>query len=115
MPSYKKINPFSKQNNDTGFAGNTDDTGGRFINKDGSYNLVKEGMPFLKRFSLFQDMLNLPLWKFITVILLFYLAINVIFTFIYLFIGTQELEGISNGSYWKIARQGFFFITPTLK
>jgi inward rectifier potassium channel len=113
MPSHKKINPFSKQNNDTGFAGNTNDTGGRFINKDGSYNLVKEGMPFLKRFSLFQDMLNLPLWKFIAVILLFYLAINVIFTFIYLFIGTQELEGISNGSYWKIARQVFYFSTQT--
>ena len=53
MSIYKKINPFSKQNNDTGFASNTNDTGGRFINKDGSYNLVKEGMPFYKRFSIF--------------------------------------------------------------
>src|SRR5450631_323703 len=100
MPSHKKINPFSKQNNDTGFAGNTNDTGGRFINKDGSYNLVKEGMPFFKRFSLFQDMLNLPLWKFITVIFLFYLAINIIFTLIYLLLGAQQLEGLTSGSIW---------------
>jgi len=113
MPSHKKINPFSKQNNDTGFAGNTNDTGGRFINKDGSYNLVKEGMPFFKRFSLFQDMLNLPLWKFITVIFLFYLAINIIFTLIYLLIGPQQLDGIINDSSWKIARKVFYFSTQT--
>ena len=114
MSSPKKINPFSKQNNDTGFASNTNDTGGRFINKDGSYNLVKEGMPFFKRFSLFQDMLNLPLWKFITVILVFYVAINIFFTLIYLLIGSEQLEGLITGSKWKIAREVFYFSTQTL-
>jgi len=113
MPSYKKINPFSKQNNDTGFAGNTDDTGGRFINKDGSYNLVKEGMPFRKRFSIFHDMLNLPLWKFITVIFLFFLAINFIFTVIYFLIGSEQLDGLISGSNWKIFREIFYFSTQT--
>jgi inward rectifier potassium channel len=113
MSSHKKINPFSKQNNDTGFASNTNDTGGRFINKDGSYNLIKEGMPFFKRFSLFQDMLNLPLWKFITVIFLFYVIINIIFTFFYLLIGPQQLDGMISGSYWKITREVFYFSTQT--
>lgn len=114
MLSHKKINPFSKQNNDTGFASNTNEIGGRFINKDGSYNLVKEGMPFFKRFSLFQDMLNLPLWKFITVTFLFYLVINIFFTLIYLIIGPYELSGLINGSRWKIAREVFYFSTQTL-
>ncbi len=48
MALCKKINHFSKQNNDTGFASNTKDLGGRFINKDGSNNLLKKGMPFRK-------------------------------------------------------------------
>ena len=113
MSSYKKINPFSKQNNDTGFAGNTNDTGGRFINKDGSYNLVKEGMPFRKRFSIFHDMLNLPLWKFITVIFLFFLTINFIFTIIYFLIGPEQLDGLISGSNWKIFREVFYFSTQT--
>lgn len=113
MAIHKKINPFLKQNNDTGFATNTNTTGGRFINKDGSYNLVKEGMPFIKRFSLFQDMLNLPVWKFITVIFIFYIAINIVFTFFYLLIGPQQLEGLITGSYWKIAREIFYFSTQT--
>ncbi len=113
MSIHKKINPFSKQNNDTGFASNADNTGGRFINKDGSYNLVKTGMSFFKRFSVFQDMLNLPLWRFIVVILLFFIAINVVFTFLYLLIGTDQLNGLVKGSHWKVAREVFYFSTQT--
>ncbi len=113
MSSHKKINPFSKQNNDTGFAGNTNDVGGRFINKDGSYNLVKEGMPFAKRFSMFHDMLNLPLWKFIVVIFLFFVAINFIFTLIFLLIGPQQLDGLTSGGMWKKSREIFYFSTQT--
>ncbi|MEP7144021.1 MAG: ion channel [Ferruginibacter sp.] len=113
MAHYKKINPFSKQNNDTGFASNSNELGGRFINKDGSYNLVKEGMPFRKRFSIFHDMLNLPLWKFITVILLFFLAINFIFTVIYFLVGPEQLDGLIKGSNWKIFREIFYFSTQT--
>ena len=113
MALYKNINPFSKQNNDTGFASNSNDTGGRFINKDGSYNLVKEGMSFRKRFSIFNDMLNLPQWKFIMVILIFYIAINLVFSTIYFAIGPEQLEGLSKGNSWKIFREIFYFSTQT--
>ncbi len=113
MALYKKSNPFSKQNNDTGFATGSIETGGRFINKDGSYNLVKEGMPFHKRFSIFNDMLNLPLWKFIAIIFLFFLAINLIFAIIYFLIGAEQLDGLTSGSDWKIFREMFYFSTQT--
>lgn len=113
MALYKKINPFSRQNNDTGFATNTNDTGGRFINKDGSYNLVKEGMPFRKRFSVFHDMLNLPQWKFILVIFVFFIGINLIFTVIYFLIGPDQLDGLTTGSDWKTFREMFYFSTQT--
>jgi inward rectifier potassium channel len=113
MAAYKNINPSSRQNNDTGFASNSNETGGRFINKDGSYNLVKEGMPFHKRFSIFNDMLNLPLWKFITLIFVFFLLINFIFSVIYYAIGYQQLDGLINGSQWKIFREIFYFSTQT--
>src|SRR5690348_8043591 len=114
MATSHKINPFSKQNNDTGFASNTDATGGRFINKDGSYNLVKEGMSFIKRFSLFQDMLNLPLGKFIAVIFIFYFVVNIFFTGIYLLAGTNQFDGLPAGNEWNTARQVFYFSTQTL-
>ncbi len=114
MAIHKKINPFSKPNNDTGFGNKSTEPGGRFINKDGSYNLVKEGLPFFKRFSIFYDMLNLPLWKFITVILLFYLSINVVFTLVYFWIGPDQLNGLPVNNNWKMLRQIFYFSTQTL-
>ena len=114
MLLYKKINPFSRQNNDTGFTSNTSDTGGRFINKDGSYNLVKEGIPFRKRFSIFHDMLNLPTGKFIMVIVLFFIAINLLFASVYFLFGQNEFDGLIAGGDWKIFRQLFYFSMQTL-
>jgi inward rectifier potassium channel len=113
MASHKRINPFSRQNNDTGFGNKTAEAGGRFINKDGTYNLVKEGMSFFTRFSIFHDMLNLPRWKFIAAILLFYLGINVVFTGVYFWIGPPQLDGLPNGDNWKIFREIFYFSTQT--
>ncbi|MEO7530504.1 MAG: ion channel [Sediminibacterium sp.] len=113
MSLHKRINPFSRQNNDTGFGSNSNDVGGRFINKDGSYNLVKEGMPFWKRISLFHDMLYLPQWKFITIILLFYAAINLFFTTIYFLIGPSQITGLPNGNAWGTFKELFYFSTET--
>jgi len=114
MSLYKRINPFSRQNNDTGFSTNASDlTGGRFINKDGSYNLVKEGMPFWKRISIFHNMLNLSQWKFMLVIFVFYVAINLIFTSIYFFIGPSQIQGLPNGNDWQIFKELFYFSTET--
>ena len=114
MAIQKKINPFSSQNNNTGFATNTDNVGGRFVNKDGTYNLVKEGMPFWKRFSIFNDMLNLSTWKFITIILVFFVAVNLIFAAVYFLIGPHELDGLIPGNDWKIFRQLFYFSMQTI-
>ncbi len=114
MSLYKRINPFSHLNNNTGFSTNTNDIGnGRFINKDGSYNLVKEGMPFWKRISLFHDMLYLPTWKFVTVIFLFYMVINLLFTTVYFIIGPSQLQGLPVGDDWRIFRELFYFSTET--
>ena len=70
-------------------------------------------MSFRTRFSIFHNMLNLPLWKFITVIFLFFIAINLVFTIIYFFIGTGQLNGLTAGSNWKIFREMFYFSTQT--
>jgi inward rectifier potassium channel len=113
MSLYKKINPFSRQNNDTGFSTNVNDTGGRFINKDGSYNLVKEGMSITKRISLFHDMLNLPQWKFITIIFLFYFVINLLFAGIYFLIGPSQITGLPTDNDWHVFKELFYFSTET--
>lgn len=71
-------------------------------------------MPFRKRFSVFHDMLNLPVGKFITIIFLFYVAINIIFTVVYFFLGSSQFDGLIPGNDWKIFRQLLYFSTQTL-
>ncbi len=48
-----RINPFSKINNDTGFGASSSGSVGRFVNRDGSFNLRKEGGPVWQRLSLY--------------------------------------------------------------
>jgi len=108
-----KINTRLKSDNDTGFGSSTTNVGGRFINKDGSFNLHKEGVAIWDRFSIFHVMLNMPRWKFITIIILFYLAVNLLFTAVYLIIGTQELAGVIGSSFWQKFKEAYFFSTET--
>jgi inward rectifier potassium channel len=113
MAFNKKINPGLKTNNDTGFGNNPNSYGGRFINKDGTFNLRKEGVPLLKRIGVYQRMISLPRWKFITVILIFYFAINLLFTLVYLLIGVDQLQGMLSKEPWARFKEVFYFSTQT--
>ena len=111
--SIRRINPFLKTNNDTGFGSNPNNYGGRFINKDGSFNLRREGIPLFSRISAYQKMLTLPRWKFAAVILIFYVAINLVYTCIYLLMGIDQLQGMIATNQWAKFKEVFYFSTQT--
>jgi inward rectifier potassium channel len=113
MASFKKYNPLLKTNNDTGFGSNASSFGGRFINKDGTFNLRREGMPVLRRLSVYQKMLTIPTWKFVGVILIFYGVINLFFTGVYLAIGPSQLQGFISQGGWPRIKEVFYFSTQT--
>ncbi|MEO6315329.1 MAG: ion channel [Chitinophagaceae bacterium] len=113
MALLKRVNPFSKINNDTGFGTNAADYGGRFVNRDGSFNLRKEGVPFWSRFSLYHSMLNLPRWKFIALIVVFFLVINLLYTLLYLLLGTDQFIGMMATTKWEQVKEVYFFSTET--
>ena len=115
MAVVKRVNPFSKVNNDTGFGTNARDYGGRFVNRDGSFNIQREGMPFWARFSVYHSMLNLPVWKFAVLLLSFYLGINLIYTAIYLLvgIGPDQFTGMLAKTNWEKVKEVYFFSTET--
>jgi inward rectifier potassium channel len=102
-----------KSNEDTGFGSNPDNYGGRFVNRDGTYNVRKEGIPFLQRFSLYHSMLNMPTWKFYGTLFAFYLSVNFIFCCIYFVIGAAQFQGILAKTQWGIFKELFFFSTET--
>lgn len=113
MPSAKKVNTFSKSNPDTGFGVQANQIGGRFVNKDGSFNMRKEGLPLLERISFYSNLLELTKTQFFCFILLFYLVANIIFTMLYLLAGYNELQGLLSHTLWGRIKEIFFFSTET--
>jgi inward rectifier potassium channel len=113
MANNTKTNLNLKANNNTGFSNKADTATSRFVNKDGSYNIRKTGLGFIKRFSVFQLMLTIPRWKFIGVILLFYVTVNLLFTSIYLLVGTDQLQGMISADPWVKFKEVFYFSTQT--
>ncbi|RTL56313.1 MAG: transporter [Sphingobacteriales bacterium] len=113
MAMFNRINPVSRQNNDTGFSNKGIVNGGRFINRDGSYNLKKEGLPVWQRYSLFYTMISLPLWQFISVILIFFVTINFLYTAIYYWMGAEQFTGLLKSSGWGLFKELYFFSTES--
>ncbi len=113
MAFSNRINPVSKLNNDTGFSTTGNINGSRFINRDGTFNLRKTGWSFWRRYSIYYRMISIPLWQFIAIIFIFYIGINLLFTFIYIFIGAAELTGMIAKDGWKMFKEIYFFSTQT--
>lgn len=108
------INAKAKADKNTGFGTNASSYGGRFVNKNGKANVEKRGMHALQRISWYHTMIDMPGWKFILIILSFYVASNFIFASIYYGIGIEHLNGISNsGSEWVKFGQAYFFSAQT--
>ncbi len=114
MDLLKKINTKAKAEANSGFGTNPSNYGGRFINKDGSANIEKRGLDFLSRISWYHTMLEMPVWKFFTIIISFYAVVNFIFATIYYTIGMQYLDGIdSTGPEWVKFGKAYFFSAQT--
>ena len=114
MALLDRINQKAKAEQNTGFGTNASSYGGRFVNKNGSANIEKRGMHVFHRISWYHTMIEMPQWKFMTVILLFYVGINFIFASIYYGIGIEHLDGIANADSDIIKfGQAYFFSAQT--
>lgn len=113
MISPKKINIFSKANPDSGFGVQASQIGGRFVNKDGSFNMRKDGLPLLDRISFYSNLLELSWTQFFAFVLLFFLGANIVFTILYLWAGPAQLQGLISTDTWGKVKEIFFFSTET--
>ena len=110
----RKINSKAKADTNTGFGTNANNYGGRFVNKNGTANVEKRGMHLLHRISWYHTMIDLPRWKFMLILLLFYVGMNFLFAFLYYAIGIENLNGIdASGSNWVQFGQAYFFSAQT--
>lgn len=113
MDFLKRINTKAKTDNNTGFGSNSSNYGGRFLTKNGNANVRKDGIGFLESISWYHTMLNIPRWKFLFIILLFYIVVNLFFAILYYLIGVEHLNGITANSNWEKFGQAYFFSIQT--
>lgn len=113
MALLKKINKKAKAENNTGFGTNSQNYGGRFVNKNGNANIQKVGIGFLDSISWYHTMLKIPRWKFFFIIILFYFIVNLFFASIYLLVGVENLRGVDSISRMDKFGEAFFFSIQT--
>ena len=113
MQFLKNINIKAKSESNTGFGTNPTNYGGRFINKGGHANVKKIGIGFFESISWFHTMLNIPQWKFMVIVVLFYFFVNSFFAGLYYFVGVEHLNGVTASSRLEEFGQAFFFSVQT--
>lgn len=115
MASHFRRNKTAPVEN-TGFSTTSGARGARLINKDGTLNLRKTGLPFWEQISWFHTLIRMPTGKFLLSVFLFYGIANVLFATIYIMIGVHNLQGIDakEADILNGFQQAFFFSSQTL-
>jgi inward rectifier potassium channel len=112
MAILKKFRGLKSEDN-SGFGTNSNSTGGRFYNRDGKPNVIIKGSGILDKYSWYHTMLGMKRGKFLLLLLLIYISINLIFAGIYYLIGINHLAGVNTGSTFKNFTEVFFFSAQT--
>ncbi len=113
--SYHTHKKRPKAVDNSGFSDNSSAEGWRLINKDGSTNLKKTGIPFYHRISIYHTLLKMKRGKFLVTVFLFYTVMNLFFACLYMLIGIDRLSGSTRGNtFFDNFSQAFFFSSQTL-
>ncbi|MEP6616163.1 MAG: ion channel [Ginsengibacter sp.] len=113
MALLRKINAKAKSEINSGFGSNTSSYGGRFINKNGNANIEKRGLGIFEQISLYHTLLALPRWKFISMIFIYYIVINLVFACIYFLMGPSHIAGMVYQNNIQKFEECFFFSCQT--
>ena len=86
----------------------------RLINRDGSFNPRRRGLPFLESLSFYHYFLTITWPKFFAIVTAGYVGANTLFALAYLACGADSLAGVEptrmGGAFWR----AFFFSVETI-
>lgn len=104
----------SKVDPDLGFGLNNYQGATRFLNTDGSPNVLRIGIPIWDRIDPLHLMLNLSWMTFFLSILVGYVIVNFLFAGLYFLIGVEHLSGIVGETASEKFWEAFFFSAQTI-
>jgi inward rectifier potassium channel len=86
----------------------------RVINRDGSINIKRKGLPFLSTFDNYNTLITMGWAKFWFIVIGVYLLTNILFASIYVSLGTNNLLGADTQTTYHHFLSAFFFSAQTL-
>jgi inward rectifier potassium channel len=107
----RKINP----EDDLGFGPQPVIKNQPLMNKDGTPNVKRTGLPFFNTANSYHTLITMSWTKFWLMVLSAYLIINIVFAFIYVSLGAGSLNGNTNGNTpFDHFMDAFFFSAQTM-
>ena len=111
----KKIPRLSTEFRDLGFGNNVNTSHHqRLMNRDGSSNVVREGLPWIRPMDAYNSLITMSWMKFHLIIIVSYTVINAFFAGIYVLIGPEHLRGIGPNDDMNHFLSAFFFSAQTI-
>jgi len=111
MPIRKrKINP----EDDLGFGPQPVIKNQPLINKDGSPNVIRTGLPFFNTANNYHTLITMGWTKFWLLVLSGYLIVNIFFAVIYTALGTNSLDGVTDRTISGHFMDALFFSAQTI-
>ena len=87
---------------------------GRSVNKDGTFNVRRKGMPLVRSYELYHRLITMGGFRFLLLLLLGFLIANALFASVYLGIGMEHFVRPGGEGLWDRLCDAFFFSTQTL-
>src|ERR1700761_6811923 len=106
----RKINP----EDDLGFGPQPVMKNQPLINKDGTPNVRRIGLPFFNTANNYHTLITMSWTKFWLMVISGYVVINVAFAFIYMSFGPDSLNGTSGDTTFNHFMDSFFFSAQTI-
>ena len=106
----RKINP----EDDLGFGSQPVLKNQPLINKDGSPNVKRIGLPFLNTANNYHILITMSWTKFWLLVASGYLLVNIFFASIYLLVGINNLDGTAGNTPFDHIMDAFFFSAQTI-
>ncbi len=114
MIKRRRKKPLKEDSRELGFGNKLADASTRLINKDGSFNVIREGLPFGERYlDLYHVFITMSWIRFFLVIIGGYFMINVLFATLYMLMGVDAIQGMQKGDTVFTFWEAFFFSTQT--
>ena len=97
-----------------GFGTNSNESGQRILNKDGTANIARLGEPHFNVVNIYHTLITMNWWKFNLVILLYYFVLNLIFSLAYFYLTPDQLTGMVYQTPGEHFQEIFFFSAQSL-